>query len=335
MLSLKKNQIPLGDDLSDTLLRVVDLLLQALEMHSVPGNPDDHERFQTDIGGLREAFTGPSAEAMLEAANSAKRMAEEYSQQTSRFIRMHALERQKAVARLTDTLAAVAGCPERSITQLRDLEHRISRTRSVEEVRRFGAQLADCLQGIRTDNLRRTQRMEQILSALRRKVQSPPWGEQGDALQLNTDGSADLPTRLKAEAALDRVIKAGGYGLVAAYVVDRVQLINARFGYAVGDEILAVFQKHLRQGLKPKDQLFRWTGPAFLVLMDRTGLSEGVRGEVNRLASAKLETTVHLDNRSVLLPVTCTSAVFSLFETPSAAVLIQQIDAFTAGGTRG
>jgi hypothetical protein len=37
----------------------------------------------------------------------------------------------------------------------------------------------------------------------------------------------------------------------------------------------------------------------------------------------------------VLLPVTCTSAIFSLFETPSAAVLIQQIDAFTAGGTRG
>lgn len=68
--------------------------------------------------------------------------------------------------------------------------------------------------------------------------------------------------------------------------------------------------------------------------MDRTSLSEGVRGEVNRLAAAKLETTVHLDNRSVMLPVTCTSAIFSLFETPSTTALIQQIDAFTAGGTR-
>jgi GGDEF domain-containing protein len=335
VLNLKNNQIPAGDDLSHTLLQVVDSLLEALELHSVRGDPDDHERFQAEIRALREAFTGSSAGAMLDAGNTAKRVAEEYSQQTSRFIRMHALERQKAVARLTETLAATAGCPERSITQLRDLEHRISRTLSVEEVRRFGVQLADCLKGIRTDNLRRTQRMEQILSALRRKVQGPPWGEQTDALQLNTDGSADLPARLKAEAALDRVIKAGGYGFVAAYVVDRVQLINARFGYTVGDEILAVFQKHLKQGLKQKDQLFRWTGPAFLVLMDRTSLSEGVRGEVNRLASAKLETTVHLDSRSVLLPVTCTSAIFSLFETPSAAVLIQQIDAFTAGGTRG
>jgi diguanylate cyclase (GGDEF)-like protein len=334
VLSLKKNQIPVGDDLSGTLLRVVDLLLQALEMHSFRGNPDDHERFQAEIRGLREAFTETNAEAMLTAADSAIRMAEEYNQQTSRFIRMHALERQKVVARLTDTLAAMAGCPERSITQLRDLEHRISRTRAVEEVRRFGAQLADCLQGIRADSLRRTQRMEQILSALRRKVQTPPWGEQADVLQLNTDGSAGLPTRPKAEAALDTVLKAGGYGFVAAYVVDRVQLINARFGYAVGDEILAVFQKHLKQGLKQTDQLFRWTGPAFVVLMDRTGLSEGVRAEVNRLTSAKLETTVHLDHRSVLLPVTSTSAIFSLFETPSAAVLIQQIDAFTAGSTR-
>jgi diguanylate cyclase (GGDEF)-like protein len=271
---------------------------------------------------------------MLEAANSAKRLAEEYSQQTSRFIRMHALEWQKLVVRLTDTLAAVAGCSEHSITHLRDLEHQISKTRSVEEVRRFGVQLAECLQGIRADNLRRAQRMEQILSALRRKVQTPPWGEQADALQLNTDGSGDVPARPKAEAALDKVMQAGGYGFVAAYVVDRIQLINARFGYAVGDEILAVFQKHLRQGLKQRDQLFRWTGPAFLVLMDRTSLSEGVRGEVNRLAAAKLETTVHLANRSVMLPVTCTSAIFSLFETPSTTALIQQIDAFTAGGTR-
>ena len=335
MLSLKKNQLPVGGDPSNTLLRVADLLLQALEMHSFPADPDDHERFQAEIRGLRETFTAESPEAMLDAANSVKRTAEEYSQQTSRFIRMHALERQKVVARLTDTLAATAGCPERSITQLRDLEHRISRTRSVEEVRRFGVQLADCLKGIRADNLRRSQRMEQILSALRRKVQTPPWGEQADVLQLNTDGAADLPSRPKAEAALDKVIKAGGYGFVAAYVVDRMQLINARFGYSVGDEILAVFQKHLRQSLKQKDQLFRWTGPAFLVLMDRTGLSAGVRAEVNRLASAKLEATVHLDNRSVLLPVTCTSAIFSLFDAPSPAVLIQQIDAFTAGGTRG
>lgn len=335
MLSLKKKRAPVGEDLSNTLLLVIETLLRALEVHSVRGDPADHERFQADIGGLREAFGGRSAQAMLTAADSAKKMVEEYNQRAAHFLRMQALERQKVADKLTDTLAAVTGCPERSILQLRDLEHRIAKARSIEEVKKYGAQLSECLEGLREDNSRRMQRMEQVLSALRRKVQSLPWEGPGDDVPHDLDASVELPSRPKAEAALEKVMLAGGYGFVVAYVVDRVQLINARFGYAVGDEILAMFQEHLKQGLKKGDQLFRWTGPAFLVLMDRTSLAGGVRAEVNHLTSAKLETTVHLERRSVLLPVTARSAIFSLFEATSTAELIQEVDAFVARDVRG
>jgi hypothetical protein len=37
----------------------------------------------------------------------------------------------------------------------------------------------------------------------------------------------------------------------------------------------------------------------------------------------------------VLLPVTCTSAIFSLFDTLPPLCSFQQIEAFKAGGTRG
>jgi GGDEF domain-containing protein len=121
---------------------------------------------------------------------------------------------------------------------------------------------------------------------------------------------------------------------VVAFVVDRVQLINARFGYAVGDQILVLLRDHLAKHLQAGDQLFRWTGPVFLALLDRPNLPDGVRAEVKRITSVKLETTVQIGTRSVLLPVASTSAIFSLFEIDSMPLLIEQIDAFVAGHLR-
>ncbi|MBZ5591739.1 MAG: GGDEF domain-containing protein [Acidobacteriia bacterium] len=334
MISLKKNRGPSSEDARNTLLLVIETLLHAVEVHAIPGDPFDYEKFQADIRSLRKAFAQPSAEAMLVAAGSATKIIEEYNQQAARFLRMHAAEMRKAVVKLTDTLAAITGDQEGAISHLRDLEHRIEKAPSMEEVKIFGAQLSESLDRLRVDAVDRQQRMEQMLSELRQKVQASTWGESADGAAPDAGPSSPQPLRAKAEAAIDRVLQAGGSGYVAVFVVDRVQLINARFGYAVGDQILVLFQQHLRQDLKPGDHLFRWTGPVFLILMERATLPESVRARVNHLTSAKLESTVQLDSRSVLLPVRSTSAVFSLFEAPSTAALVQQIEAFIAGQMR-
>jgi GGDEF domain-containing protein len=334
VISLTKKRTQGSEELSNALVMVIETLLHAVAVHSVPGDPADYGQFQADIRSLREAFVEPSAAGVLAAAGSAEKMIAEYNRRAARFLRMHRAEMQKAVTKLIDVLAAVSSGQESSITRLRDLEQRLAKAPSMEEVTALGVQLSESLEGIRAEVARWRERTEQALSELRRKVESgsngdPPGGP-GQASQ--TDGGA--MTRAKAEIILDQIVQEGGHGYVVAFVVNRVQLINARFGYAVGDNILALFQEHLGKNLKRGDQIFRWSGPVFLATMNRA-MIERVRGEVNRLTSAKLETTVHLDNLSVLLPVTCTAAIFSLFETPSAAVLIQQIDAFTAGGTRG
>jgi len=53
------------------------------------------------------------------------------------------------------------------------------------------------------------------------------------------------------------------------------------------------------------------------------------------LTSAKLETTAHLDNRPGAASSNMHLGHFFAAQHPSAAVLIRQIDAFKAGGTRG
>ena len=335
VISLKKSRTPASDEVRDTLMLVIETLLHAVEVHSIPGDPADQEKFQADIRGLREAFAQPSASGMLMAAGSAKKIIEEYNQQAARFLRMHAVEMQKVVVSLTDTLAAITAGQESAITRLRDLEHRIAKAPSMDEVKRFGAQLAECLDGIRNDAVLRNHRVEQAMTELRRKTENTSRSESADRIEQDPEPAGALQPRAKAEAAFDRVIQAGGNAYLAVFVVDRVQLINARFGYAVGDEVLVLFQEHLRRNTQPGDQFFRWTGPVFLVLMDRPDLAESVRARVKHMTSAKLETTVQLDSRSVLLPVTATSTIISLFEIPSTAAVVQEIDAFVAGRTRG
>ncbi len=119
--------------------------------------------------------------------------------------------------------------------------------------------------------------------------------------------------------------------LIAAYavlfVVDRLHLFNARYGYATGDQILCKVHRHLGSCLSQEDRLFRWTGPAFMALLERIEGAK-VQEEVSRITSVKLEAAVQIGNGSVLLPIASTSLLLPLAQTTGLEELTQPIDAF-------
>jgi len=211
------------------------------------------------------------------------------------------------------------------------LEKQVLRASSPEEVEALGVRLSECLDTLREHTLQQRARTEQNIAQLHRDLENSSKATGSPAGALPKDSLDGLPVRAQAERALDQAIQTGGHGFVTAFVVDRVHLINARFGYAVGDEILSLFREHLVQYVTLEDRLFRWTGPVFLVLMERHTLPDVVRAEVKRVTSKKLETTVQIGTRSVLLPVSSSAAVFSLLEAESTAALIEKIDSFVAG----
>jgi hypothetical protein len=54
----------------------------------------------------------------------------------------------------------------------------------------------------------------------------------------------------------------------------------------------------------------------------------GVKAEVSRITSVKLEAAVQIGNGSVMLPITCTALLLPLAQTAGLAELTQRIDAF-------
>lgn len=314
---------------------VVETLLHTIEAHCIVADAADYEKFRADIGKLRETFADPSSTSLLGAASAAKRIIQEYNQQASRSVRARIVELHKVLNSFTEAVAGMAVGSDRTVVHLRDLERQIVKAATFEQVKSLGARVAECLETLQVETARQNERHQEALAQLRHEVESswhPPVN--AGVPPANGDSLSGLPLRAKAEGALEEATHSNGHCFVVAFVVDRVQLINARFGYAVGDQILVLLRDHLAKHLQAGDQLFRWTGPVFLALLDRPNLPDGVRAEVKRITSVKLETTVQIGTRSVLLPVASTSAIFSLFEIDSMPLLIEQIDAFVAGHLR-
>jgi diguanylate cyclase (GGDEF)-like protein len=57
------------------------------------------------------------------------------------------------------------------------------------------------------------------------------------------------------------------YGSVFIFDLDNLKRVNDSYGHEAGDELLKHFVMNLRGGLRPSDQVYRWGGDEFLLLL--------------------------------------------------------------------
>jgi len=145
------------------------------------------------------------------------------------------------------------------------------------------------------------------------------------------DAITGLPNRESAEQALTAALERRKPAYAVAFAVSRVHLINARFGYSTGNQILLRARDHLAARLGLERRLFRWTGPVFVALIEQ---EEEPDAEVQRITSAKLETGVSIGDSSVMLPIHLVSLLCPLAQVTVLAELTQRIDAFVGEQAR-
>jgi diguanylate cyclase (GGDEF)-like protein len=88
--------------------------------------------------------------------------------------------------------------------------------------------------------------------------------------QAYEDPLTHLPNRRYAEARLDGLLAGGGIPALAVVDVDRFKSINDAIGHPGGDAVLRAVSELLIAGVRDTDEVCRWAGDEFVVLLPDT-----------------------------------------------------------------
>lgn len=332
-ISLKRYLSGADHELAESFQRMISLLLEAIRLHAVVGEPDEHRRFQEDIvrleNKLQQDFT---PQQVLVVAGAVAKTLENYNQRTTRFIRMQSAELQGMLAMLTETVAAISAGSERTITRLQSIEKQLERASMLEDIRALKSKLSECLLAVREEARQQREETARTIAELRNEIKRAQQRQNAIAHPRRSEAAQDLG-RAEAEAALARAIEQRLHAYAAIFVLERYDLISGRFGPNAAEQLAGFFRHHLAQGILSSDAVFRWSHSSFLVLMEHTGSLDEVRAEVHRVASMRLEWTLQIGTRTVLLPVSSRWMVIPVFHFPSLRLLVEEIETAVAGTT--
>jgi diguanylate cyclase (GGDEF)-like protein len=95
--------------------------------------------------------------------------------------------------------------------------------------------------------------------------------------QAYEDPLTHLPNRRYAEARLDGLLSAGSAPALAVVDVDRFKSINDAVGHPGGDAVLRVVAELLVAGVRDSDEVCRWAGDEFVILLPETTAEQAER----------------------------------------------------------
>lgn len=95
--------------------------------------------------------------------------------------------------------------------------------------------------------------------------------------QAYEDPLTHLPNRRYAEARLDGLLASGAAPALAVVDVDRFKSINDAIGHPGGDAVLRAVADLLVDGVRDTDEVCRWAGDEFVILLPDTTAEQGER----------------------------------------------------------
>jgi GGDEF domain-containing protein len=181
--------------------------------------------------------------------------------------------------------------------------------------------------------------MEEILSAAGDDVPRPEaLAQLHSVLRESLDRSIDTADNLRAHTSPDSLAATALYEnwerrenmCAVVFGIERMPIINARFGYTVGDQIIAGLQQHLASNLPPGDRLFRWRGPYLLALIERDMAAGLPRLEMTLIGAWCNEYEIKVRDRDAFIPVSLSWEMFPLKDFAGMEDLVAGLDAWTA-----
>lgn len=335
-LSIKKHLDGSALELNGALLQLCHALLRSMRLHVVRGEEAEMQRFQSAVLDMEQRIgASPETAEVTRVTAEAARTFEEHCSRTNRFLQVQSAELATMIGMLTATVSSISDASQSAVDQLARVEKRIEKASKVAELPLLKAELADCLAIVREESMRQREQTAETIHKLQRGVSDSqqrlaevaPSKDSQHLEPLLRDPLTALPARADAENALLRA-RGRKNTYLALLPVDRLDLVNSRFGSKSTDIVVKYFANYVHDHLLGNDELFRWSNNAFLALVERPQPLDTVRADLSRFASAKLELTLDHHGREILLPISSSWVLLSAREGRSHEALVQKIDNF-------
>jgi len=330
--SASKEPSASGIQCEEALRRMLLLVLHAIESNAIQGDDIDYEQFREDIRSMSKKFArdlGP--DDILILAGQFGATMKDYSERTSRFLSTHNAEYQKMVSMFTETVTSLSARGERSVANLKTIEQQIEHATVIEDIRTLRLRLGECLGTIREEIHHQEALSAELLDRVAQSTENSTPTTEGSvepSSQFKRDPVTGFPMQKEAEAALLKAVQSDHALFVVPIVAKGADKIYAQLGNEVGDGFLLNFSKQLRFLSNNGDRIFRWHGPAFVAILERSTTITEVKRELSRLSAMRFDDRIEVGDRVAWLPVSTSWNVFAA--TPPFSSLILQINESTA-----
>ncbi|MEP7362764.1 MAG: diguanylate cyclase [Acidobacteriota bacterium] len=323
---------------AETFFGTTQQLTEAIARSAIPADEFEYGQFRTDLNKMAERMSLENPSDTLVTVGSVGRALEEYNGRVGRAVRQYQVELRGMVGMLTETVTQCTVASDRSKDRLHSIEHRLDKAQAIEDIRLLKLQLAECLESLRVESEEQrkvwTDQIQTLSSGLAtaRKSLADNQGlsptSDHEQPGEDVDPATGLHSRRGALEALEEQLRAPDNKFAVVFSVDRAETANLRYGYAVGDQMIQLWQQLLFSWFGNSARLFRWSGPTLVVLLERETPIERLRGEVAKMCVARQEKTFHVGNRSVLMLVSASHLVLRISDFTTTNAIAKRIDSF-------
>ncbi len=319
-----------GSDIDRALSSFSSTLLRTTAREAIRADPVACLGFQDCLLALAQRLQGSKESSEIYVLSGvADKAIQDYNQSVTKHYNEQASELQMVAGNALRTIGEIHKSGALGLDSLRQLEEKLLKASDAHSLHDCRIQIGQCLLAIREEVQRQKVTSGQTISQINSHLNNCT--EQTIAhRRTGDDPVSGLPARHQAEEALDQALNTGNLNsFVVLFVVHRVELINTKYGYAAGDQIIRSFLRHLMHTFSIVDDLFRWSGPAFLAITNRPNGLLSLRSDVMKVTSHRIEENIIVGNRDVLLPIASSALTLQLFQEPDLNGLIQKLDGFT------
>lgn len=324
---------------AETFFTSLKQLVEVMGRSAIPADEHDHAELRADMARMEARMSLENPSETLVAVGSVERAIEEYNARVGRSVRQYQTELRGMVGMLTETVSECTSASERSKQRLQGIEHRLDKASAIEDIRLLKLQLAECLESLRAEAEDQRKAWAGQMEALSSGLHSAraalcdagphhATGAGSGEAPKPLDPLTGLPRRPKAMEALAEALAEPANQYAVLFTVERVESANARYGFGIGDQMLQAWQQLLHSWFGDGARIYRWGGPAFLMLIERDAPAHKVRSEIAQHCASRHEKMFTIGNRAVLLVIAAAHLVIPLAECVSADLTAQRFDTF-------